>query len=98
MSPQARNLGGGVDSGATDVGRSPGGSGYSAEPEPISVVSAVPVSIPNADILTALQDIRDDIDYACIAIMKLHEHRARGRLEARLLKIDKLIDSIVTAQ
>jgi hypothetical protein len=32
----------------TDYGRSPDGSGYSAEPEPSCTVSAVPVSIPNA--------------------------------------------------
>ena len=32
----------------TASGRSPDGSGYSAEPEPSCTVSAVPVSIPNA--------------------------------------------------
>ena len=36
----------------TDCGRSPDGSGYSAETEPSCTVSAVPVSIPNAAALS----------------------------------------------
>jgi hypothetical protein len=49
----------------TGVPASP--SGYSAEPEPCSTVSAVPVSVPNADEIEAalrLKALLDGIDAA----------------------------------
>jgi hypothetical protein len=48
-----------------DDGRSPDGSGYSAEPEPVSAVSAVPVSIPNAEEDDHCWDYEDNECWNC---------------------------------
>jgi hypothetical protein len=52
--------------------------------------AAITATDPDKRLREALEEcaIAADVDWACTAIQKLHEHKARFRLEQRLLKID----------
>ena len=77
-----------------DLGVPPSGSGYSAKPEPSCTVSAVPVSIPNAeDIMRFLRWKRDMFRDATI---KCKQFRVRPSIDhvVHELVLDELITEI----
>lgn len=59
--------------------------------------AAAIASIREADVgrlRAVLFDAREDIDYACTAIMKLHEQKGRARLEQTLIRVDAALSDI----